>query len=81
MLTSSAVDLGLLKSVVDRGFEPRSGQTKYYRIGMCCFSAEQASLRRESNDWLGIRMMCPTGNPTGHVGLVQGGPHHHFIEN
>ena len=27
-------------SVVDRGFEPRSGQTKYYRIGTGCFSAK-----------------------------------------
>jgi hypothetical protein len=24
-------------SVVDRGFEPRSVQTKDYAIGMCCF--------------------------------------------
>ena len=25
-------------SVVDRGFEPRSGQTNDYTIGICCFS-------------------------------------------
>jgi hypothetical protein len=24
-------------SVVDRGFEPRSGQTKDYKFGICCF--------------------------------------------
>ena len=26
-------------TAVDRGFEPRSGQMKDYRIGMCCFPA------------------------------------------
>jgi uncharacterized protein (DUF2236 family) len=30
----------LESSVVDRGFEPRAGQTKDYIIGICCFSAE-----------------------------------------
>jgi hypothetical protein len=40
-------------SVLDRGFEPRSVQTKNYAIGMCCFSAQQAALRRKSKDWLG----------------------------
>jgi len=39
-------------SVVDRGFEPRSGQTKDYQIGMCCFSAKHAALRRKSRYWL-----------------------------
>ena len=42
----------LASSVVDRGFEPRSGQTKDYKIGICCFSAKHAALRRESKDWL-----------------------------
>ena len=42
----------LASSVVDRGFEPRSGQTKDYKIGMCCFSAKHAALRRESKYWL-----------------------------
>ena len=39
---------------VDRGFEPRSGQRKYYKIGICCFSAKHAALiiRRKSKDWL-----------------------------
>jgi hypothetical protein len=40
-------------SVVDCGFEPRSGQTKDYKIGICCFSAMHAALRRKSKDWLG----------------------------
>jgi hypothetical protein len=37
---------------VDRGFEPRSGHTKDYYIGICCFSAKHASLMRKSKDWL-----------------------------
>ena len=42
----------LASSVVDRGFEPRSGQTKDYKIGILCFSAKQAALKRKSIDWL-----------------------------
>ena len=33
-------------SAVYRGFEPRSGKTKDYKIGTCCFSAKYAA------DWL-----------------------------
>ena len=43
----------LASSVVDRGFEPRSGQTKDYTIDICCFSAKHAALRRKSKYWLG----------------------------
>ena len=39
-------------AVVDRGFEPRSGQTKDYKIGICCFSDKHAALRSKSKDWL-----------------------------
>ena len=42
----------LASSVVDRGFEPRSGQTKDYKIGICCFSAKHTALRRKSKDGL-----------------------------
>ena len=42
----------LASSVVDRVFEPRSGQTKDYTIGISCFSDKQAALRRKSKDWL-----------------------------
>jgi hypothetical protein len=42
----------LASSAVDRGFEPRSGQTKDYEIGICCFFAKNAALRRKSKDWL-----------------------------
>jgi hypothetical protein len=37
---------------VDRGFEPQSGQTKDYIIGICWFSAKHAALRRNSQYWL-----------------------------
>jgi hypothetical protein len=34
-------------------FEPRSGQTKVYAIGLSCFSANQSVLRsKRSKDWL-----------------------------
>jgi len=39
-------------SAIDREFELRSGQTKDYKIGMCCLSAKHASLMRKSKDWL-----------------------------
>ena len=42
----------LASSVVDRGFESRSGQTKDYNTGICCFSAKHAALRKKSKDWL-----------------------------
>ena len=42
----------LASSAVDRGFEPRSGQTKDYKIGIYCFSAKHAALRRKSKDGL-----------------------------
>ena len=42
----------LATSVVDRGFEPRSGQTKDYTIGICCFSPKHAALKSKSKDWL-----------------------------
>ena len=42
----------LASRAVDRWFEPQSGQTKDYKIGICCFSAKHAVLRRKSKDWL-----------------------------
>jgi hypothetical protein len=42
----------LSSSAVDHVFEPRSGQTKDYKIGICCFSAKHAALRRKNKDWL-----------------------------
>jgi hypothetical protein len=42
----------LASSVVDRGFEPRSGHIKDFDIGICCFSDKQVALRRKIKDWL-----------------------------
>ena len=30
----------------------QTGQTKDYKIGICCFPAKHATLRRKSKDWL-----------------------------
>jgi hypothetical protein len=38
-------------SAVDRGFVSRSGKTKDYVIGICCFSVKNAALRRKNKDW------------------------------
>ena len=42
----------LASSAVNRGPECRFGQTKDYKIGICCFSAKHAALKRKSKDWL-----------------------------
>ena len=42
----------LASSAVDRGFKPRLGKTKDYKIGICCVFAKHAALRRKSKDWL-----------------------------
>ena len=42
----------LASNAVDRGFEPRSDQIEDYEIGICCFSAKHAALRRKSKDWI-----------------------------
>ena len=38
--------------VVDRWFKSQSGQSKDYKIGICCFSAKHIALRRKIKDWL-----------------------------
>ena len=42
----------LASSAVDRGFEPRYGQTKDYNIGTCRFYAKHSTLRSKSKDLL-----------------------------
>ena len=42
----------LASSAVDRGFKPRSGQIKDYKIGIYCYSAKDAALKRKDKDWL-----------------------------
>ena len=73
----------LVVSAVDRGFEPQSGQTKDYKIGICCFSAKHAALKRKSKDWLARNQdnVSEGGDMSIHgIVLVQSGPHH-LIEN
>ena len=43
----------LSSSTVDRVFDPWSGQTKVYKMGICCFLAKHAELKRKSKDWVG----------------------------
>jgi hypothetical protein len=43
----------LASSAVDRGFEPRSDQTKDYNIGICCFSAKHTALKRKKQRLVG----------------------------
>jgi hypothetical protein len=69
-----------------------SGQYEVYKIDGCCFSTENATLGRKSNE---IRIMCQSGetclptdcclskhykNPIKCVGVVQDGHHYHLIE-
>jgi hypothetical protein len=49
---SSVMVSVLASSAIYCGYETRSCQTKEYTIGICCFSAKNASLRRKSKDWL-----------------------------
>ena len=40
----------------------RSGKTKDYQIGICCFSAKHAALRRKNKDWsVGNWIRCLSG--------------------
>ena len=85
----------MASGAVDRGFEPRSGLTKDYEIGIFPFSA---AVRRKSKDWLAQNQdnvydwgdMYIHGllfreltlyNQTECVRLVESGLHHHLIEN
>ena len=43
----------LSSSWVDRGFKCQSGQSKDYKIGICCFSTKHPALRNKSKYWLG----------------------------
>ena len=44
----------LASRAVDRRFEPRSGQTKDFKIGICCFFTKHTAVRRKSKDWLAL---------------------------
>ena len=71
------------------------GSNQRLYIGICCFSAKHAALRRKNKTgWLGIRTICPSAATClpadccvseltliQLVGLVQSGLHRHRIEN
>ena len=46
----------IASSAVVSGFEPRSGQTKDYKIGICCLHAKHAVFRNKSKDWLALNL-------------------------
>ena len=64
----------LASGVVDRGFKPQSGQTKNYKIGICCFSDKQTALKRKGKDLFYYK------DPIQHVDLTQNGHHHLLIK-
>ena len=76
-------------SAVDRGFEPRLGQTKDYYIGMCCFFAKHAALRRKSKDRLAqnqnniacLSTDCCFSELALYKSNLVCGPHHHLVDN
>ena len=45
--TRAAMISALTSSAVDCGFEPLSGQTKGYKIAICCFSAMQGNINEK----------------------------------
>ena len=48
---SGVMSCMLTSSAIDHGFEAQSGQTKDHKIGMCCFSAEHATVSRNLSEW------------------------------
>ena len=42
----------LISSTVDREFEPQSGESKNYKVGICYFSAKYTALRSKNKNWL-----------------------------
>jgi hypothetical protein len=46
------MDSVLASSMVGHGLALYSGQTKDYKIGICCFSAKHSALRRKIKDCL-----------------------------
>ena len=63
----------LASSAVDRGFKPRSGQTKDHEIGICCSSTKHTALRRKSKDLLAQNQdnVFERGDMSSHGLLVQ----------
>ena len=78
----------LASSMIDRGCESRSGQTKDYDFNICCFFAKHPTARRQGKEYLAQWTTClPTfvavswqnKYPAKHVGLIKCGHHHCII--
>jgi hypothetical protein len=70
LLINSNCIIGVMVSVLtwsagDLGFEPRSSQLKDC---FCCFSEERAK-----NNWLGIRIICPSGSTCPPSSILESG--------
>jgi hypothetical protein len=50
---SGVMDSVFASSAVDRGFEPRSGETKDNKIGICCFSTKASSIKGKGQRLVG----------------------------
>jgi len=83
----------LASSVIDRGFDSRA-TTKMNEIGICCFSAKHAALRRRIKYWLDayqdnvsewrvnlyrVSVSYHYKNPFKQLGPVQSGHYHHYL--
>jgi len=53
LINSGEIVSMLGSSAVDRGFEPRTGQTKDYKIGICCFSAKNVGNEEKEQRLIG----------------------------
>ena len=51
----------LSSSAVNRVFKSKSSQTKYYKIGICCFSAKQAAFNKVCT---GQKFICYLTEPS-----------------
>ena len=71
----------IASSAVDRGFETWLGQTKDYKISICCLSAKHAALRRKSKSQNNVSADCCFSElalkyTTKRLGLTQRGHNH-----
>ena len=82
----------LNSSAIDRGFDPRLGKTKDYKIGICGFFVKHVSLICMSKDWNHVNVSVWGEMSTRRllfqwaraikmcIGLVQSWHNHHLIE-
>jgi hypothetical protein len=54
----------LTSGVVERGFEQRSGQTKDFKIGICCFSTKHAYSLLNSLYEVWSKVFCKSNRTT-----------------